>query len=218
MKNQQKKFWEDKKRLKRRHPNHPVIKAFVLPKINFIKKNINLLKNNTLLDIGCGNGFFTYYLAKLCNVTGLDSSKQMLKINPHHKLIHGNAENLPFDNNSFDIVFCSDLLHHLKNPEKVVKEMKRVSKKYVIISEPNRKNPPMFLFSLIKKEERGALKMTKRYLNKLCVKLGLVPVKSLVSGFIYPNKTPNAKILLSILEKFNFNQPFGSIITIIYKK
>lgn len=215
---QQKKFWEDKKRIKRRHPNHPVVRAFILPKINFIRKNINLSKNNTLLDVGCGNGFFTYHLAKLCNVTGLDFSKQMLKINPHYKLVHGNAESLPFDNNSFDIAFCSDLLHHLENPEKAIKEMKRVAKEYIVISEPNRNNPLMFLFGLIKKEERKSLRFTKKFLNKICRELDLAPIKSLTSGFIYPNKTPNIKILLSILKKLNFNQPLGSYVTIIYKK
>lgn len=215
---QQKKFWEDKKRTKRRHPNHSVVKAFVLPKIKFITKNIKPQKKTTLLDVGCGNGFFTYHFAKLYNVTGLDFSKRMLKINPHYKLVHGDAENLPFDNNTFDIVFCSDLLHHLKKPKEAIREMKRVVKKYIIVSEPNRNNPLMFLFGLIKKEERQSLKFTKRYLNKICRELGLTPIKSLTSGFVYPNKVPNVKILLSILKKLDFNQPFGSYITIIYKK
>ena len=215
---QQKKFWEDKKRTKRRHPNHPVARAFVLPKIKFITKNIKPQKKTTLLDVGCGNGFFTYHFAKLYDVTGLDFSKRMLKINPHHKLVHGDAENLPFDNNSFDIAFCSDLLHHLENPERAIKEMKRIAKKYVIISEPNRNNPLMSFFGLIKKEERKSLKFTKKFLNKICRKLNLAPIKSLTSGFVYPNKVPNIKILLSILKKLDFNQPLGSYITIIYKK
>lgn len=215
---QPKKFWEDKKRTKRRHPNHPTVRAFVLPKINFIKKNINLSPNDTLLDVGCGNGFFTYHLANFCDVTGLDFSKQMLKINPHHKLVHGDAKNLPFDNNSFDIAFCSNLLHHLKNPKKAIQEMKRVAKEYVIISEPNRNNPLTFLFHLIKKRERKSLRFTKKFLNKICKELDLTPIKSLISGFIYPNKTPNIKILLSILKKLDFNQPLGSYVTIIYKK
>lgn len=214
----QKIFWENKERSKRRQPNNPVVEAFVLPKINFIKKNITILHNDKLLDVGCGNGYFTYHLAKLCDVTGLDFSDQMLKINPHHKLIKGNAESLPFTDNSFDIVFCSDLLHHLKNPETAIGEMKRVAKKYIIISEPNRNNPLMFLFGLLKSEERGSLKFTKPYINKICRKLELKLIRSLTSGFIYPNKMPNIKFLLSFLKMFDFNQPFGSYITIIYQK
>ena len=215
---QQKKFWEDKRRSKRRCPNHPVVRAFVSPKINFILENLKLSKKATLLDVGCGNGFFTYHLGKLCNVTGLDFSEQMLKINPHPRLVNGDAKNLPFNNNSFDIVFCSNLLHHLENPEITIREMKRVAKNYVILSEPNRNNPLMFLFGLIKKEERKSLNFTKRYLNKICKNINLQPIKALLSGFIYPNKTSDNKILLSFLKKLDFNNPLGSYVTIIYKK
>lgn len=198
----QKKFWENHNLIKRRHPSHPVIRAFVEPKIQFIQKNISLAKDSTLLDVGCGNGFFTYYFAKICQVTGLDFSKKMLEINPHHKLVHGDAENLPFPDESFDITFCSNLLHHLENPERTMQEMKRVAREYVIISEPNRSNPFLFFFDLIKKEERGGLKFTKNYLINLGRSLGLKNVNCLVSGMIFPNKTPIN--LLPILKKLDF--------------
>lgn len=214
--NFQKNFWGNYNIIKRRHPSHPVVEAFVMPKIQFIRKNVPLAKDTTLLDIGCGNGFFTYYFAKMCQVTGLDFSKQMLKINPHNKLVYGDAENLPFPDESFDITFCSSLLHHLSNPEKAIQEMKRVAKKYIIISEPNRNNPLLFLFSLIKKEERGLRKFTKNYLLDLGRNIGLKNINYLVSGLIFPNKTPG--ILLPILKKFNFRQPWGNCITIIFKK
>lgn len=214
--NSQKKFWENPKISKRRRASHPVVKAFVAPKIKFIQKNINLTKDTTLLDVGCGNGFFTFYFAKICDVTGLDFSKQMLAINPHSKLIYGQAENLPFSDKSFDIVFCSNLLHHLDKPKKAMQEMKRVSKKYIIISEPNRNNPLLFCFNLMKKQERGALKFTKNYLVRLGQDLGLEKVNCRISGMIFPNKTPSA--LLSVLKKLDFAQPFGASITIIFKK
>lgn len=216
--NCQEQFWKDEKRTERRSPDHPVVRAFVLPKIKFITRNIELNKNSTLLDVGCGNGFFTCRLAELADVTGLDFSEQMLRINPHHKLIRGNAENLPFGDNSFDVVFCSNMLHHLERPEKAIAEMKRVAKKYVIISEPNRNNPLMFLSSLMKKEERGALKFTKKHIDGICQKLGLKSVKFLISGLIYPNKVPDVKALLFLLKIFDYNQWWGSYITIIYQK
>ena len=187
-----------------------------MPKIEFVKKNISLLKNTTLLDIGCGNGFFTYYFAKICQVTGLDFSKKILEINPHNKLVYGDAENLPFPDQSFDITFCSSLLHHLNNPKKAMQEMKRVSKKYIIISEPNRNNPLVFFFSLIKKEERGALKFNKNYLINLGKNLSLKNINHSVSGMIFPNKAPI--ILLPFLKIFDFSWFFGGYITIIFKK
>jgi len=212
----QKDFWESRQIIKRRHPSHPVVEAFVTPKIQFIQKNVPLTKDTTLLDVGCGNGFFTYYFAEICQVTGLDFSKQMLAINPHDKLVQGNAENLPFTDESFDITFCSDLLHHLKDHKKALQEMKRVAKKYVVISEPNRNNPFIFFFSLIKKEERGALKFTKNYLINLGQSLGLKVVNCSVTGLVFPNKTP--KMLLPILKNLEFQQPWGGIIAVIFKK
>lgn len=197
----------------RRHPTHPVVKAFVLPKINFIQINIDI-ENKTLLDVGCGNGFFTYnFRRRYCDAIGLDNSEQMIRTNPCNKLILGDANQLPFSKNSFDIVFCSNLLHHLDNPEKAIKEMKRVARGYIIVSEPNRNNPFIFLFALFKKDERNILKSTKNYIKKIC---NLELIKSLTSGLVFPNATP--KCLLPILKGFEFNQYFGGHITSIFKK
>lgn len=215
---EQKIFWENKKRAKRREPSHPVVAAFASPIINFVKKNLSPLQYKTLLDVGCGNGFFTYYFAKIYDTTGLDSSETMLEINLHSKLVRGNAENLPFEDGFFDIVFCGNLLHHLGSPEKAIREMKRVAKNYIVISEPNRNNPLNFIFGLMKKEERQSLRFDKKYINKICEQNGLRPIKSLTSGLIFPNKIPNFKILLKLLKIFDFNQPFGGSINIIYKK
>jgi len=56
----QKKYWEKE----RRSPEHPVIEAFASPKINYIRDYVNLSKNTKLLDVGCGNGFFTICLLR----------------------------------------------------------------------------------------------------------------------------------------------------------
>jgi len=40
----------------------------------------------------------------------------------------GNAEELPFEDESFDTVVCTDVLEHLEHPERVVAEMRRVLK------------------------------------------------------------------------------------------
>jgi len=42
------------------------------------------------------------------------------------KLIRADAHNLPFKNNSFDLVICTEVLEHVVNPEKVLGEIKRV--------------------------------------------------------------------------------------------
>ncbi|MBA7609978.1 hypothetical protein ES703_17181 [subsurface metagenome] len=99
----QKNYWE--KERKRRPPDHPVVEAFVTPKVKFISNYINFSEETKVLDVGCGNGFFTYYFSKLAYTAGIDYSKYMLSINPCHLLIQGAALLLPFKDNSFDLVF-----------------------------------------------------------------------------------------------------------------
>lgn len=189
----QKEYWE--KYRKRRHPSHPVIQAFAEPKVHYIRsllepeigKNLHKI---TLLDVGCGNGFLTYYFEKRFCTFGLDSSKFMLSMNPCENKVCGSVRELPFPDNSFDIITCSNLLHHLQDPFEAVREMWRVSKKYVILSEPNRNNPLMFLFGLLKKEERGSLKFSTKFLKKLIHENHLYVVASTTLGSILPNKTP----------------------------
>jgi ubiquinone/menaquinone biosynthesis C-methylase UbiE len=110
----------------------------------------------TILDLGCGNGIFTQRLASEgAAVTGLDFSAHLLKQNPHGQLARGDATHLPFMNGTFDVVFEANLVHHVSNLPEVMREMSRVSRKYVVLLEPNRYNPLMFAFSLVVAAERG---------------------------------------------------------------
>ncbi|MFQ5560661.1 MAG: class I SAM-dependent methyltransferase, partial [Nitrospinota bacterium] len=140
----QKRYWESTR--ERRAPEHPVIKAFAEPKIEFVKKSISTKGQPggprlSMLDVGCGNGFLTFYLEKQYDIVALDFSLFMLKNHSYKKNICGSAMDLPFEDGSFDATFCSNLMHHLDKPERAVSEMKRVSRRYVILSEPNRNNP-----------------------------------------------------------------------------
>lgn len=200
----QREYWEGER--ERRSPEHPVIDAFVTPKINYISDYVDLSKMS-ILDVGCGNGFFTYYFSKLAYTVGIDYSRYMLSINPCDLLIQGSALQLPFKTNSFDLVFCSNLLHHVKNPEIVVSEMKRVSKKFVILSEPNRNNPLMALFSVLIREERGQLKFSLSYLKKVAISSGLNILDACSLGSVVPNKTP--LFLLELFKKMDKKSVVG---------
>lgn len=48
-----------------------------------------------------------------------------------------NAEGLGFADNSFDLVFCFDVMHHVNRPERMAHEMVRVTRKHFLLSEPN---------------------------------------------------------------------------------
>ena len=90
-----------------------------------------------ILDVGCGTGMITLPLAELGhNVTGIDLSEGMLKIakekasnfNLAVEFKLGDAENLPFEDELFDVVINRHLLWTLPDPEKAISDWKRVLK------------------------------------------------------------------------------------------
>jgi SAM-dependent methyltransferase len=204
-------FWEKKR--EKRMPTHPAVEAFAKPKVEAIAKMIGVNSQTHVLDVGCGNGFFTHYWKeKTPHVIGIDFSQEMLMKNQNPLRVRGRAEALPFKDQSFDVVFCSNLLHHVERPVDVVKEMVRVSKRHVVLSEPNARNPFMNLFSRIVKEENGALKFNPGYLQSITNNAGLRELYLGEEGSVVPNKTPGWAV--PILSPFN--GPMGGGFYIVY--
>ncbi len=99
-----------------------------------IKKIYKLKNNAKILDVGCAKGFLVKDLVDIgLDAYGLDISEYAIK-NSHKDVvgrIHlGNANKLPFKDNTFDFVISLNTLHNLeKNDCKVaLKEITRVSK------------------------------------------------------------------------------------------
>lgn len=86
-----------------------------------------------VLDVGCGGGFLSNYLAKMGHeVTGIDLSSSSLEAarqNDKTKTVnylHANAYDLPFPDRSFDAVSAMDILEHVENPDRLIQEAARV--------------------------------------------------------------------------------------------
>lgn len=108
-----------------------------------INKQIQL-SDKAVLDIGTGTGAWGASLKKAGadKVTGIDFSENMLKQarrkHPELEFEVGNGEDLSqFKDGSFDIVTASYVLHGVKSAKrlKMLKEMHRVSRKYVILQD-----------------------------------------------------------------------------------
>ena len=102
-----------------------------------------LIENNTkVLDVGCGDGTLMKFLKDEKNVDtrGLEISKENVQncISKGLSIIEGNAEKdlHQFPNLSFDYVVLSQTLQAFYNPEKVIDDLLRVSKK-AIVTIPN---------------------------------------------------------------------------------
>jgi SAM-dependent methyltransferase len=92
------------------------------------------------LDVGCGPGFVMEALRPILQPKGIDSNRDMVLACRSRGLeaVEGSAENLPFDDDSFDLVYCTFLLLWLRKPEAAVAEMARVSRKWIAcLAEPD---------------------------------------------------------------------------------
>ena len=180
-------YW---RRARYRESDDPVALAYATPKIRHIAQIVDL-NQARILDVGCGNGVFTSLFSEFSpHVVGLDYSDHMVRRNPCGKVLRGQAEALPFGTNSFDVAFVANVLHHTLDPQQVVDELARVARGHVVIVEPNRLNPVMFLFSLLIREERGGLRSSKGFLEKLLMSCGLQVLRCSAMGMISQNNTP----------------------------
>jgi len=108
--------------------------------IDILAKTINITNQN-ILDIGTGTGaWISLFLPHTANLTGIDFSKKMIAIAernyPAINFLQLNATDLKgIDENTFDIVTSSYVLHGMSKIERkgLLQEMKRVSRKYVVI-------------------------------------------------------------------------------------
>jgi ubiquinone/menaquinone biosynthesis C-methylase UbiE len=107
-------------------------KLYKLIRLYRIKKVVKKIDKNakTILDIGCDDETLRKYLPKKYSVYFAD-------LNPKNKKIDKvDVENMKYKNKQFDIVICQELLEHVKDPVKAMKEIKRVAKKQIIITVP----------------------------------------------------------------------------------
>ena len=98
---------------------------------------VGLKDAHLVLDIGCGSGFVTRDIARLTKgtVVAVDGSAHLLKVAKkilddctNTTICNGDAQQLPFADNTFDLVSCNLLLMWADNPQTVVNEMTRVCK------------------------------------------------------------------------------------------
>lgn len=134
-------------------------KAAVKSHIEYYAQDI---KDAKILDIGCGDGEYTsLFCINKNEVTGLDIKNRIKSEYKRFNFIKGNAEDLPFSSNSFDLIISFDVLEHIKNDRRVIKEMYRVLRKgrKIFLETPNRERLSYWLLVLANKKRNYPLKL-----------------------------------------------------------
>ncbi len=101
-----------------------------------------------ILDVGCGRGFLLQKLSKRvesgAKLFGIDISPKLVEIaksnNPEADIQVGDAEALPYPDNSFNFVFMTEALEHMLDFSKALSEIRRVLRPrgILVVTVPNR--------------------------------------------------------------------------------
>ncbi len=163
-------------------------------------EKVNIKKNQRILDIGCGTGVITEDIALLTegSVSGIDVDSTALALAQKKvsrlrvNLIKANAVDLPFKSNTFDLVVFCGVLMYIKDKQKAVHEMARVTRKggaVLATLEPDYGNiicypedpalPPVFE----NLEDMGADIRTGRKLRSLFSNAGLKSEVGIFTGY-----------------------------------
>ncbi|MEW6602153.1 MAG: methyltransferase domain-containing protein [Nitrospirota bacterium] len=132
------------------HVNEHDEHAFAL---SFLASVVDFLGIKTILDVGAGTGRAVLYIKQKrpeISVIGIEPVKDLRSIGhksglSEHELVEGDGTKLKFCDNAFDLVSAFGILHHIKHPEVVVREMLRVGKKAIFISDSNNFGQGSFL-------------------------------------------------------------------------
>ena len=107
-----------------------------------------LRQKDKVLDVGFGLGYGLKIMAeKDRELSGIDidrravsHAQQLIKeVDQICRVEHYNGRKIPFDDNSFDVVTCIDVIEHVPDYSGLLMEMVRVSKRLVLLATPNRR-------------------------------------------------------------------------------
>jgi SAM-dependent methyltransferase len=114
---------------------------------NFLRTVVTMthsVPTSTILDAGCAEGFVSQRLFEEspdARVTGIDTDLDALArgqtLHPTTWFGSGDITSLPFQDASFDLVVCTEVLEHLQYPGMALSELKRVASRYCLISVPH---------------------------------------------------------------------------------
>ena len=114
-------------------------KGYVFSSLSFLKKWMHPAGNEKILDVACGTGVLEELIIKerpSQSMTGVDISENMLHVAkrklaayPGVAFFRAGATDLPFADDTFDLVVCANSFHYFDAPVLSLQQMKRVLKR-----------------------------------------------------------------------------------------
>jgi ubiquinone/menaquinone biosynthesis C-methylase UbiE len=157
--------------------------SFFASKEKELLESLNRRKAASVMEVGCGEGANLVNLAYRPHLAvGIDLFEDRCRFAQQHcptaRFVRADGYRLPVRGDSFDAVFCRDLLHHVLRKEDLVAEMVRVCRPngHVVCVEACGRNPVVFCLAAAIRAERGLLHSSPARLQSLLKKVGLSDV------------------------------------------
>jgi len=176
--------------------------------------------NESLLDVGCGTGYFTRRFAQQgLQVTGVDPDAAMLAYaqsqNSTIAYLQGSAVTLPFPDRQFDHVSAITSLCFINDPQAALQEMWRVCRKSVVLGLLNR-HSLLYWQKHHRGAYRGARWDTAAEVSLWCRQLIPQPVETRMrSAIVVPSASTIARGLEAVWPTV---VPFGSFLAVVFRK
>ncbi len=90
---------------------------------------------SSLLDVGCGDGLLTRYLADHRPDLTVEGTDVLVRPEPHVPVTPFDGRTLPHGDRSFDVVLLVDVIHHSDDPAGLLAEAARVARRAVLIKD-----------------------------------------------------------------------------------
>ena len=178
---------------------------------NLLDKNLNIREINSFLELGAGMGNLSRFILKknpVCQTVCEDINQDYLKTIQEKEpriqtLFHDINQPLPFKANSFDLVACIGTLHYfyVKDPEKVLGEMAKVSKKYLLVDFFSASSPYVFLEKILY-PKFSPRRYNSYQINNLLKKYNLKKIDRIGTRTPFPKILPfSGKLVIFLLKK-----------------
>jgi ubiquinone/menaquinone biosynthesis C-methylase UbiE len=127
----------------RYHARNPLARRLMHGYLDEVARLVGPLEVTSVLDVGCGEGHFLGHIRSLApraRCIGVDRSERVIEsarsAYPDMEFEVQSAYGLGFADSSFDLVVAADLLQHSNDPQRILRELARVSRRYVLLTVP----------------------------------------------------------------------------------